>query len=95
LLFFKIQSQDKAVNIPSTIQMTFVLGYLIFYLTFHKSTNKNKVGYRTCHIYYVKDVIVQQMALIPISFLVLQSYESWNLLYYILIITGTLKKSLY
>jgi len=21
---------------------------MIFYLTFHKSTNKNKVGYRTC-----------------------------------------------
>jgi hypothetical protein len=48
-----------------------------------------------CHTYYVKYVIVQQMALIPIHFLVLQSYEYWNLLCYILSITGTLKKSLY
>jgi len=40
-------------------------------------------------------VIVQQMALIPISLLMLQTYKSWNLLYHVLSITGTLKKSLY
>jgi len=45
--------------------------------------------------YSVIYVIVQQMALIPISLLVLQSYESLNLLYHVLSITGTLMKSLY